>query len=454
MYPASGELVAFKRILKARSLTLYNTDQQLRQLTPLIFYFGACCTVFLTFLSTYINIHKREFLFFSLHILFSAIYLIDYNIPELSFIFESKLLTWATIVSSILFHIFYLLFAKFYLNTPLNYPSINIGIDYTIISLLVLIILDFFAYFNSAIKTHEFILLAHNSIIYVLYLFGLIYLLFKFKDILVRFFVFGSLMFVLSTFFYLLSSNKNLIMVGSIMEILIFSLGLAYKIKLDYEEKLNLQQEVSVKEIIALRSQMNPHFIFNSLNSIQHLILKNDRVSALSYLSKFSKLTRNVLESSHLTLVSLDEEISVIKSYLELESLRFDNSFKYTIEIEDRLDIENIEIPLMLIQPFVENALIHGLIEKKEGEKNLSIRFLREENYCLIIIEDNGIGRHHKKRIFKKSCQKSRGMEITEKRLQLLNTMEQSKNSVEIVDKYDSTGKPIGTKAVIKIHNP
>jgi len=243
-------------------------------------------------------------------------------------------------------------------------------------------------------------------------------------------------------------------MVGSILEILVFSLGLAYKIKLDYEDKLDLQKEVSAKEISAKSAQMNPHFIFNSLNSIQHLILKNDKVSALTYLSKFGKLTRNVLESSHMATVTLAEEISLLKSYLELESLRFDNSFEYLIEIDQNIETENVEVPLMLIQPFVENALIHGLIGKKTGVKKLTLRFLKDDDFYVIQIEDNGIGRHSLQNASGKIQQKSRGMEITEKRLKMLNTQEQNKNSVEIIDKYDSNGQPSGTKVIIRIHNP
>jgi len=284
--------------------------------------------------------------------------------------------------------------------------------------------------------------------------FSMIYLLYKPKDMLVIFIVMGSFIYMVGALGYLFTVNKHYMMVGSILEILIFSLGLAYKIKLDYEDKLDLQKEVSAKEISAKSAQMNPHFIFNSLNSIQHLILKNDKVSALTYLSKFGKLTRNVLESSHMATVTLAEEISLLKSYLELESLRFDNSFEYLIEIDQNIETENVEVPLMLIQPFVENALIHGLIGKKTGVKKLTLRFLKDDDFYVIQIEDNGIGRHSLQNASGKIQQKSRGMEITEKRLKMLNTQEQNKNSVEIIDKYDSNGQPSGTKVIIRIHNP
>lgn len=241
--------------------------------------------------------------------------------------------------------------------------------------------------------------------------------------------------------------------IGSTLEIIIFSLGLAYKIKQEYESKLVLQQEVSMKETNTLRAQMNPHFIFNSLNSIQHLILQDDKVSALKYLSKFGKIARNVLESSHEVLVTLTEEIELLRSYLELESLRFDNSFEYTIHVDKELDTDQVEIPLMLIQLLVENAIIHGLSGKKEGNRTLSLHFEKKDDLCVIEIEDNGIGRQAAGAT--KTHRKSRGMQITEKRLNMNHSQNGKKNTMEIIDKYDSGSHPSGTKIIIKIvYNP
>ncbi len=452
----------FSRTIKFRYLsnesnrfyTQYYTQQDINKITPSHYYFGACSIIFLTFLVIYMNIKKLEFLFYALYVLFSLIYLSSYSMPALHYFFASKATFWIIVVSQILINLFYLIFSKFYLNTPKHYPLLNNIINIVIGILLVFIMLHAFTYYNSFYKLQENILNFQRGLMTLFGVFSMLYLLSKPKDMLVIFIVVGSFIYMTGALGYLFIGKKIYMMVGSIVEILIFSLGLAYKIKLDYEDRLNLQKEVSAKEISAKRAQMNPHFIFNSLNSIQHLILQNNKESALKYLSKFSKLTRNVLESSHLTTVTLDEEISVIKSYLELESLRFDNSFNYSIVIDDNLDVANIEIPLMLLQPFVENALIHGLIGKKEGEKNLSIRFLKADNHCTIVIEDNGIGRHSKKAKHKRNGKKSRGMEITEKRLRMLNSEEQINNSVEIIDKYDSNGQPSGTKVIVRIHNP
>lgn len=203
----------------------------------------------------------------------------------------------------------------------------------------------------------------------------------------------------------------------------------------------------------ALRAQMNPHFIFNSLNSIQHLILNNDKVSALKYLSSFGKLARNVLESSNEALVTLTDEIETIRSYLELESLRFDNGFEYSIEIDKALDTDNIEVPLLLIQPFVENAIVHGLLPKKEGTKKLDLRFEKVGSVLTFEIEDNGVGRMARKGRDQSAIleRKSRGIEIAQKRLKMIHKDRRVKNTIEIIDKYDLGGNPSGTKIIIRI---
>jgi LytS/YehU family sensor histidine kinase len=191
----------------------------------------------------------------------------------------------------------------------------------------------------------------------------------------------------------------------------------------------------------ALRAQMNPHFIFNSLNSIQHLISKNDRVNALKYLTKFSTLLREILESSLSVNVSISKEIELLKIYLQLEAFRFDNSFQYSIDIDDTLDVHNVELPIMLLQPYVENAIAHGLLPKQEGEKRLSIRFLNDDGYVRCTIKDTGIGRkaamERKKAL--KIDRPSRGLELTKKRLALINKNVNAEELVEIIDSDQGT---------------
>lgn len=198
-----------------------------------------------------------------------------------------------------------------------------------------------------------------------------------------------------------------------------------------------------------LRAQMDPHFIFNSLNSIQHFITINDKRSTLKYLSKFSKLIRRVLDSSVSTVVTLDDEIQLLKNYIELEALRLNNSFDYSFSIDPSLDVNYVEVPFLLLQPYVENAIQHGLRTKNENGR-LLIRFIDKDEFIRCEIEDNGIGRaasgamrheHHR----------SYGMSVTSQRLERLN-QNYAQNALAIVeDLVDNDGTPSGTKVTLTI---
>lgn len=205
-------------------------------------------------------------------------------------------------------------------------------------------------------------------------------------------------------------------------------------------EEMNLELEKRM-----LRAQMNPHFIFNSLNSIQHFITENDKKSALTYLTKFSKLLRQVLESSIDLNVILEEEVKLLKIYVELEALRFDDSFTYEFRIDESLDTYAHEIPILLIQPYIENAIIHGLIPK-EGSKHLVIGFEDAKEYIKCVIEDNGIGRKSKPKTEKNHT--SRGMSVTEQRIRAL---EKTNFQLVMIEDLEADGHPAGTRVTVAI---
>ncbi|PRX55204.1 tetratricopeptide repeat protein [Flagellimonas meridianipacifica] len=208
-------------------------------------------------------------------------------------------------------------------------------------------------------------------------------------------------------------------------------------------EKINAELEKRM-----LRAQMNPHFIFNSLNSIQHLIINStDKTDSLKYLTKFSKLLRSVLESSVNLNLLLREEIELLKIYLELESLRFDNAFSFNIVVDENLDVEEHEIPLLLVQPYVENAIVHGLMPK-EGSKELTITFNNLEEYIECIVEDNGVGIYSGKTESEKSKGPSRGMSITARRIDALKRV--THEQLVTVKNYTDKDKT-GTKVTILI---
>jgi len=218
-----------------------------------------------------------------------------------------------------------------------------------------------------------------------------------------------------------------------------------------------LQQETLKRKLIdlelqALRSQMNPHFIFNSINSIQHFIVGNHPAEAQKYLSKFAKLMRNVLDNSKTSHISLEKELQTIELYLQLESLRFEDHFDFEINTNPTIDAGYTEVPSMLIQPYVENAIWHGLMHK-QGKGKITISLKKNNNTLQCTIEDDGIGRKKAQEYKSKNkiTHKSLGMTITKERLQILNNLNANNLSVVITDLSDEKDMPTGTKVDIFI---
>lgn len=214
-------------------------------------------------------------------------------------------------------------------------------------------------------------------------------------------------------------------------------------------ELAEANKKIGELRLMALRSVMSPHFIFNVLNSIQYFIAKNDRLNAINYLSMFSKLVRSILTHSVNNKISLAEEIELLKNYIQLEMVRFENKFTFSIEIAPGVDSESIIIPSLLIQPYVENAILHGLYNKTTpGE--LSIRIREDEDLLTFTIEDNGIGREAAQRLRMENLRthNSMGINITEERLKLINLGQQA--AFEVEDLKDENG-PCGTRVKIMI---
>ena len=214
-----------------------------------------------------------------------------------------------------------------------------------------------------------------------------------------------------------------------------------------YQHKLN---ELTFS---ALRSQMNPHFIFNALNTIQGFVYFNDKKSASNYLGKFSQLIRKILDSSNKQTITLGEEIENLQLYTDIEKARYGENFNVTINIDPALDQEYILIPPMLIQPYVENSIKHGVFHK-QGDKILSIRISKAEDQEVIevVIDDNGIGRERSKEINKsRVAHNSFATAANEKRIDLINQTFDKKTKLKIIDKVNIDGSPAGTKVIITI---
>jgi PAS domain S-box-containing protein len=214
-------------------------------------------------------------------------------------------------------------------------------------------------------------------------------------------------------------------------------------------EMIEINKKLAEYRLMALRSVMNPHFIFNCLNSIQFYIGKNEKRKAIDYLSLFSKLIRSVLNSSVDMHISLAQEIEILKYYIDLELLRFDQQFEYVIDVDKSIDKDFTEVPSMLLQPYIENAIIHGLLNKN-GKGKLSIQIRQEASMLTCTIEDNGVGRDFALRHGSKSkLHKSLGMSVTEERLEIIN---QNDNvSVDIIDLFEHGHTAAGTRVILKL---
>ncbi len=220
-----------------------------------------------------------------------------------------------------------------------------------------------------------------------------------------------------------------------------------YLVKKEAKNRAAFREELAQLEMKALRAQMNPHFIFNALNSIQTFMMKNQTEQALAYLSRFARLIRNVLDTSQLNNISITRECSMLENYLELEKLRLDNKFDYTITVDPQLDSDFVEIPAMVLQPFVENAIWHGLLHM-EDRGLLNIAFIKENGRIHVTVTDNGIGRDAATSIkqFSHPTHVSRGLQITKDRLQIYNSRFNLDASFDIEDLQNGTGKAAGTR--------
>ncbi len=219
------------------------------------------------------------------------------------------------------------------------------------------------------------------------------------------------------------------------------------------KDKINtLERNRLEMELNALRAQMNPHFTFNVLNSIQQYIMSNDKSTAQKYLTAYAQMVRNILNYSREGFISLSQEIDFLKSYIDLELMRFPKKIEYEIIVNEDLEIDLINVPALLIQPYVENAINHGLLNSKKQGK-LVINLKEDDEVLKCTIEDNGIGREAARKIREETKRNhvSAGLSINQRRLELLNADTSTDVSVKIIDLKDNAGHPLGTRVELNI---
>jgi anti-sigma regulatory factor (Ser/Thr protein kinase) len=219
-------------------------------------------------------------------------------------------------------------------------------------------------------------------------------------------------------------------------------------------EQLKSKYERDLLELEAktLRAQMNPHFIFNCLNSIKALMQEKEIDKGVTYLTTFSKLIRTLFNNADKKEITLYDEIETCGLYLQLEAMRFDSKFSYGVNVDRNIDLKSIYVPALIVQPFIENSIWHGILPKiTNGYVSLSVT--QNNGAVEIVVEDNGIGREAAKRSKAKNraTHESRGVNLTQSRLELDGILQQRKLELQAIDKHDEFGNAIGTKVILKI---
>ncbi|TPN84648.1 sensor histidine kinase [Aquimarina algicola] len=382
---------------------------------------------------------NRMFLYYSAFVFCLLVYFVHY-IPEMFYIPDISHVS-VTLFYGIQFlaYFFYICYVREVLNTKNLISKWDAILQLAKkILLIFIVIISISSFFLSTIEIFTLVVL----LFYLVTLFATVnyFIFYRFKGIPVKLLIIGSVV-------YLILANVSLVLsiriafynvipkynpiifmqIGAIIEGLIFALIVGYKFN-EIERKKRLAQiqllnksiEASELKVTALKAQMNPHFIFNVLNSINNFILKNEKELASDYLTKFAKLVRVILKNSSQATVSLKEELDTIKTYVNLERLRVEDGFDLIITNDQNLDLNQIEIPPLSLQPYVENAIWHGLYSKEGKEKKIEISISsRLENALIIIVKDNGIGREASSRL-NLEVKKSLGTKITKERIKMI----------------------------------
>ena len=246
-----------------------------------------------------------------------------------------------------------------------------------------------------------------------------------------------------------LEKNQLALLIGLLGIILVSIIFTVY----DRHKHLNQEKKILTLEQDMLRSQMNPHFIFNSLNSIKLYIINNEKENAVYYLNKFAKLIRKILVASSEKEIPLSNELDTMELYMNIENIRFSNAIDFKIIIDDSVNTNNIKVPALILQPFIENALWHGL-SSIEKDKKIELKIEKNRRkHITISITDNGVGREVSKEINKQKTikRKSVGIELTKERLENFSKRYTNMYNIKIEDLYDEDGKASGTKVILDI---
>ena len=405
---------------------------------------------------------NKLYLYYSLYLLALTIYLLQHVVSE-----EFKpFYGYANFSIQFLAYAAYVAFARDLLDTRTHLIKwdkyFELEIKVLVLLAPIFILIQFFFGYDFQVK-------AFTAIIPALTIFTLVsyyIVLTQINDNFSLYFVMGSLIYVvlanvsfLEAFvgreFFISKGVEPMFFVylGALLQSIIFSILLGLIIKRIEQKSKNAEVKLAVKlkemeelKMTALQSQMNPHFLFNSLNSINNFVLKNDIEKASDYITKFSKLIRVILNSSSSPTSTLSEELDILALYVKLEQMRVNGSFKYLVKVDEKLQLDTIKVPTLFLQPFIENAIWHGIMKSEGADKEIQLIIKEDNGNVVCIIRDNGIGINKAKEIDKMS-QKRRffGTEATGDRIRILH----QNKGVNIETKDISVDTDTGTQVLI-----
>jgi len=355
-------------------------------------------------------------------------------------------------IIQVIVNITYLLFAAFFLNARQDFPKLHIAIRIAISVLGIIIFLQLFLFlFPGYVFWGTNLLQAQRYGMIIFTLIAYIHILMNYKSRIVFFLLIGSFFYLSGAMGAMFLNNIKYMMLGTALEVFVFSLGMGYRIKMVEKVKKTIEDEIAKVKLTALKAQMNPHFIFNSLNSIRAQVIANDTRKASEYIRKFAHLIRLILQYSSRDTISLEDEINALKLYVEMEGLRFRENFHFEIIADSGMKMEKYLVPPLILQPYVENAIGHGLVPKK-GEKLLQIEIQAGKTWIWFRIRDNGVGRDYSGKIktHREPGHESMAMDLTKKRIDLTNTIHPEGDNIYIND-LSENGIPSGTEVCIRL---
>ena len=432
----------------------FNTHSYFSLQIPFFIFIGGMSLMFFYFIGFYFIYNDRLFIYYSLYMLALILY-IGARADIIQDAFRNALPHTIHIyndVMQVFVNIFYLKFAQHVLNAKIDFPKLNTAIRYAIallctivlLQLIILISNPFSAAERYIIEFQRYFMIAFSLVSYV-------HILKNYKKKVVLFLVGGSLFYLTGALLSLYFWEIKYMMLGTTIEVFIFSLILGYRAKLIEQEKKSIEAEMTQIKLTALKAQMNPHFIFNSLNSIRAYVISSETKKASDYLNKFARLIRLILHYSSKNTIPLKEELETLKLYVELEQMRYRDDFGFEIKISPSVEIEKWLVPPLILQPYVENAIGHGLAPKT-GDKKLLVEIEKSGHTISFTILDNGVGRSFSKKIsnLNDSRHKSVAMELTRKRINLAGENKNGDKNIEIID-IEEAGQPAGTKVIFKL---